>query len=75
MPFNDLFAERQSNTCSGIFAAGVQALKDEEDAFKIFGFDADAIIVYIKLPGALNLFDANVDVERSYGPELDRVSN
>jgi hypothetical protein len=35
--FDDLLAQRQPNACAGIFAASVQALKDEEDAFKILG--------------------------------------
>ncbi len=46
VPFDDLFANGKPNAGAGIFAAGMQALKDQKDSLEILGINADAVIFY-----------------------------
>src|SRR4051794_36524946 len=50
---------RQSHPSAGIPRAGVQPLKDFENAILVFGSDADAIVRYTEPDAVIFLFGAN----------------
>jgi hypothetical protein len=50
MSVNNLFADCQTNPCSRVFATRVEPLKDQENAVKGFGINANAIIRYRTAP-------------------------
>ena len=75
MPLDDLFANGKPDAGAGIFAAGMQALKDKEDALEVLRLDADAIIVYTEMPGVRQVFHCYVDLRRAFAAELDGVAD
>jgi hypothetical protein len=48
MALDNLFAQGQSNPGARILPAGVQALEDGKDPFKILRFHTDTVIPYRK---------------------------
>ena len=75
MPFDDLLANRQSDTGTLVFPAGVQTLEDLEDALEILRLDADAIILHGKLPELSCSGHSNMDLRGTLRPEFKRISN
>ena len=45
VPLNHLFADRKTDTRSGIFCFAVQALKDHEDTLGKLSFNANAVVI------------------------------
>src|SRR6266487_5806118 len=62
--FDDFFAKGKSNPRAGILLAGVEALKEEEDALEIFGGNADPIVLNGELPFLPLALDSNLDSGR-----------
>ncbi len=50
MDFHNFFTVRKSDSCSVKIIAVVQSLKDDENLFVIFFFNADAVVLYGKQP-------------------------
>ena len=49
MPVNDLFADSEANTSTGIFFPGTKSSKDLKYFVKIISFNSDPIVSYSKV--------------------------
>src|SRR5512137_3150919 len=72
---DNALAERQAYAGSKIAPAGVQPLKDVEDAVEILRLNPDAIVPDGEKPILLPFLDANMDFWRPFTSELNRVAD
>ena len=75
MPFYDLFANGKPNAGASVFAAGMQALKDKKNSFKVLRLNTNAIIAHAEMPGIQIIFNRNMDLRRALAAELDGVTD
>ncbi len=75
MPIYDLLTNGKSDAGAGIFAAGVQALKNKEDALEVLRFDADTIITHTEMPGTWHFFNCYVDLWWILAAEFDGIAD
>jgi hypothetical protein len=75
VPFDDLPAYGKSDAGAGVIAAGVQALEDKENAFKILRINANAVVADREAPCIVKLFDPHVDLWGSLPVELDGIAD
>ena len=58
---HDSLANGQTDARARILLAAVQTLEDEEDAFLVFGVDADAVVAHGEVPEVFLAADVDVD--------------
>ena len=75
MPLYNFFANGKPDAGAGVFAAGVQALKDKEDALEVLRLNADAVIAHAEMPGIRKVFNFYVDLWWILAAELDGVAD
>ena len=65
-----LLTDRQTDAGSGILAAGVQPLENDEDALEVFLGNPDAVILDAEVPHLAFAFDADVNFRAAFAAEL-----
>src|SRR3989442_2405105 len=75
MPLDDLFAKGEADAGPRVFFSGVQALKEEKDAFEIFWRNPDPIVRNRELPLRALALGANVDLGWVLAPKLNGIAN
>src|SRR5271165_274312 len=75
VPLHNLLADSQADTRARILLAAMQALENNEDPVKVLGGNANAVIAYAELPGAVLPCRGNVNAGRFLRPpELDGIA-
>src|SRR6185437_3524402 len=71
MPFHNFFADGKANAVPGILFAGVQPLKNHEDAVRMFWHDSDSVIAHEKFPLHPVSFRSYFDFRRFVAVKFD----
>jgi len=75
MPLRNFLADGESHACPWILATAVQPLKDDEDAFRVRGINADTIVPNGEEPFACTWFSRDMNAGRLIASELNRVAD
>src|SRR6185295_19960048 len=75
MPFNNLFAYRQTDAGSGIFFSTVQSLKNDKDSLGILWVQPDTIVADRKQPFTGLALSRHVNPWRFLTVELDGIAD
>ena len=75
VPLDDLFAKGEADAGPRVFFSGVQALKEEKDAFEIFWRNPDPIVRNRELPLRALALGANVDFGWVLATKLNGIAN
>src|SRR5688572_21065498 len=75
MSFDNLLADGQANSRSGILLLAVQPLEYNEDALEVLLRNANPIVAHGKLPLGTLLNDADVNLRPGIAAKLHRVAD
>jgi hypothetical protein len=72
---DNFLTNRQTHASAGVFIAGVQALKNNENAIAKLRFNPNPIIPYRQEPAIFLPRRAHMNFWRPFTPEFDGVAN
>lgn len=75
MVFHNAFANGKADAGAGVFCPGVEPLENDENALKVFGLDADPIVLDGKYPLGAILANPDVDAWGGFSVEFNPVAD